>query len=810
MNRAKRCLRQGVRVLGAGAKGTVTAALCVLLVAPQAVEAAELAAGSVGGAAAVPEKSHAAKLTQQEKVLQALNRFTFGPRPGDEAAVSRLGLDKWFELQLHPERIDDAAFEQEMQNYPAMQLTETERMERFPSPQMIRQMAAKGAALPSDPVERAVYLDAEATYEAQRKKQERAAVAAAPQVGMNGAPGDRGATPQVSEARPGAPGFVASPTQDGETVIVKGASGTKGKLLKHQVPVMPVANAQVEAVLAMAPEERFGALVAMSPAESVGFRDALRPAERARLIAGLTPQQSEAVEAMQAPVRVVDTETMETRLLRDIDSQRQLQAVMTDFWLNHFNVYARKNQNEPYYLAAYQRDSILPHALGKFEDLLVATAESPAMQMYLDNWQSVGPNSVAAQRAAMVESRNPNKKLAKKMPEGINENYGRELMELHTLGVNGGYTQKDVIEVAKCFTGWTIERPYGANPNGQRRLVGGPGVGQGGTAMGAGGGRFQKPARLQALGFQALQGNGAAMQSAEPGAFVFNPNRHEPGSKLVLGHVIPEGGMKEGLEVLHILATSPATAHHISEQLAERFVSDTPPPALVNRMAKTFLKSDGDMKSVLTTMFRSPEFWSPQVYRAKVKTPIEFLVSAVRASGTTVNNPLPLVNAMDRLGMPLYGMQTPNGYSWTADAWVSSNALIARMNFALVLSGGRVPGTVVNWPALLGSAGDETATVASAPTPATEAKLEMVLLGEPAALRTRDTVLAQFNNPTAQTQAEESFNAAPVKGEQGGLMRASFGRKGGGRAGGFQAGGPETPLATMAGLLLGSPDFQRR
>jgi hypothetical protein len=286
--------------------------------------------------------------------------------------------------------------------------------------------------------------------------------------------------------------------------------------------------------------------------------------------------------------------------------------------------------------------------------------------------------------------------------------------------------------------------------------------------------------------------------------FVFEPNRHEPGPKTVLGHVIPEGGMNEGLEVLHILATSPATAKFVSNKLAVRFVSDTPPPALVDRMAATFVRSNGDIKAVLLTMFRSPEFWSPQVYRAKVKTPVEFLVSALRASDADVKNPLPLVQAMERLGMPVYGMQTPNGYSWKADEWVSSNALIARMNFALVLSADRLPGTQTDWVSLLGN---------GEATPATEKKLESLLLGQPAAVRTRETVLAQFNDATVQGKAEEAFNARPVMDDGaemagGGLMRVKAGR--GGRGGFGQDAGPASPLDTMAGLLLGSPDFQRR
>ncbi len=306
------------------------------------------------------------------------------------------------------------------------------------------------------------------------------------------------------------------------------------------------------------------------------------------------------------------------------------------------------------------------------------------------------------------------------------------------------------------------------------------------------------------------------------GGFVFNENRHEPGPKIVLGHTIPEGGVNEGLEVLHILATSPATAHFISQKLAVRFVSDTPPPALVNRMAATFLKTDGDLKAVLTTLFNSPEFWSPQVYRAKVKTPIEFMASALRASDAAISNAMPLVQAMNRLGMPIYGMQTPNGYSWTEDEWVSSNALISRMNFALVLSGGRVPGTKIDWPGLLdqgaGGSGSAASQTVASPADATEQRLEVLLLGQPASARTRAAVLSQFSNPTAQRTAQQSFSRpadqpasepSEAAGDAG-LVRANLNTRSGAAAGEPQSNRAETPLDTMAGLLLGSPEFQRR
>jgi uncharacterized protein (DUF1800 family) len=709
------------RIVGAS-QAAVTAVLCVAVATPSTLfaETPALASGS----------SQTTPLTQQQKTLHALNRLTFGPRPGEEAAVSRMGLEAWFQQQLHPERIDDSALEQRLDAYPAMRLSEAELMQRFPSPQMIRSLEKMGGGTPSDPVEHAIYADALANYERNKQKQAGADGQAALDEAMQ--------APAMDAAKPG-----------------KGKGGNKRA-------TEPMDADNVEAIVSLPPQQRFAKLVALSPQEIEEFRSGLKPLQKLRLMQGLTPEQTEDIMAMQGPARVVAAEALESRLVRDVYSQRQLQAVMTDFWLNHFNVYVRKNQNEPYLLPSYQRDTVLPNALGNFEDLLVATAKSPAMLMYLDNWQSIGPDSQAATRVKRFQQARPNGKLAQALPKGINENYARELMELHTLGVGGGYTQKDVIEVAKCFTGWTIDKPYQ--------------VGLGGST----------------------------------GGFVYEPNRHEPGDKVVLGHTIREGGENEGLQVLHLLATSPATAQFLSKKLAVRFVSDDPSPALVDAMAATFLKSGGDIKAVLTTMFHAPEFWSPKVYRAKVKTPLEFMTSALRASDASVNNAVPLVQAMDRLGMPIYGMQTPNGYAWTAEGWVSSNALISRMNFALVLSGDRVPGTRTNWPALLG----DTAS-ASAPTPATEKQLEALLIGQPASENTRTTVLAQFNNSGTVQQAEQAFNAKPVDDEdmndaKTNVMRVGLGRKGGGGGLNFQSNQPETPLDTMAGLLLGSPDFQRR
>ena len=713
--------------------------------AVQAVTAAVLCAAFSSTAIAVPAEAlppatpPSAPLTAQKKALHTLNRFTFGPRPGDVASVLATGPDAWFERQLHPERIDDSAFEHRLDNdFPAMKLSQAELLARFPGPQRLRQLEQRDfdPIRIADPVERAIYTAAMGRYQLTRKLQEQGKT-----------PADAAMMMQAGQAD--------------ETMASMNAAAPDAKAKPRRAPLQELladstlTRNDIDTIIALPPTERFQRIVSLPQPDLVKF-GLVAQRQRDAVVAGLTPVQKEALGALANPERLVAAETLETRLLRDVSSERQLQAVMADFWLNHFSVYVRKNQFEPYLLNSYQRDTILPNALGNFEQLLVATAKSPAMLVYLDNWQSIGPDSDAARRGGRFGKQ-------KGAPQGINENYARELMELHTVGVNGGYTQKDVIEVAKCFTGWTVDRPY------------------------AGGG-------------------------AE---FHFEPARHEGGSKTVLGVKIPEGGMQEGLTVLHMLATSPKTAHFISQKLAVRFVADNPPPALVNRMAATFLESHGDLKAVLETMYHSPEFWSPAVYRAKVKTPVEFLTSAVRASGVKADDPALLVVAAERLGMPVYGMQTPNGYSWQSSDWVSTGALVNRMNFALVLSGSRIRGMQADWPQLAPGADP------AAPTPATEQQLEAAILGQPASQHTRDTVLAQFRNPTVQHEAQQNFALAEsreddtMQTDNANMPRparkspAAYFR-GAGNGLNLNADAPESPLDTMAGLLLGSPDFQRR
>jgi uncharacterized protein (DUF1800 family) len=398
----------------------------------------------------------------------------------------------------------------------------------------------------------------------------------------------------------------------------------------------------------MARREQQRAQAAQDPAMTTPPRD---PSRREMM----TPEQAESVRMEREALG----ELLQAKLLRAVYSERQLEEVLVDFWFNHFNVFVGKGQVR-LYLHEYEREAIRPHVLGKFRDLLQATAESPAMLFYLDNWQSAAAEGAptaqdpnARRRGIGMTRPRPGSMTrpgqirrpatladlpanAQNRRRGLNENYARELMELHTLGVEGGYTQKDVQEVARAFTGWTI-----ANPR-------------------------------------------------QGGSFRFEPRMHDDGDKVVLGQKIKSGGgKKDGDAVLAILAAHPSTATFIATKLARRFVADDPPKALVERAARRFRDTDGDIREVVRTIVTSPELFAAAAYRAKVKSPFEFIVSAVRATGTQMTNMQPLVQAVRNLGMPLYGCQPPTGYADKAEAWVNSGALLNRMNFAVALTSGR-------------------------------------------------------------------------------------------------------------------------
>ena len=358
---------------------------------------------------------------------------------------------------------------------------------------------------------------------------------------------------------------------------------------------------------------------------------AMPPGLRTQLLAAVNPELRRKLMLLNAPQQLIAFDLSEAKLERAILSNRQLEEELVDFWFNHFNVFLDKGADR-FLVPTYEREAIRPHVLGKFRDLLEATAQSPAMLFYLDNWESVGPTPP-----------NPRRPNAKQAVRGLNENYARELMELHTLGVDGGYTQKDVTEVARCFTGWTIRQPR------------------------------------------------------EGGGFFYNDRVHDKGAKVVLGVTIPAGGGKEdGEKVLDILAKHPSTARFISRQAGAAFRGRRSAAPLIEHMAKTFRDKNGDIREVMKTMLTSKEFFSEAAYRAKVKSPFEMIVSAVRATGAQVDFAFPLANQIAQLGEPLYRKLEPTGYSNASAEWINSAALLARMNFALALAQNKQPGVTLD------------------------------------------------------------------------------------------------------------------
>jgi len=641
------------------------------------------------------QDSASAQMAERKRAAHALNRLAFGPRPGDIEQVLAMGVDKWIDQQLQADKIDDAAMDARLQPFRTLRMGTKEIVQNFPPEPVIQAIANGKRSLPADPLKRAIY---QAQLQSYQEKQERKQETAT----SNSAAGTGTQSTDNGNRNP-------APAPD------RGESSEDAEAMLDLLP----------------PEERVKAILQMSPEQQRALSNSLKGDMGDELLEGMNPRQQETVMALSHPQQVVVKELVQAKLLRAVYSQRQLEEVMVDFWFNHFNVFIGKGADH-YLLTGYERDVIRPHALGKFEDLLVATAQSPAMLFYLDNWMSVGPDSEVALGIQRNNRRRGRPRQNKRNRNGLNENYARELMELHTLGVNGGYTQEDVTEVARIFTGWTLKQPR------------------------------------------------------QGGGFTFRPRMHEPGDKVVLGHRIKQGGEREGLELLHLLAHDPSTANFICKKLVIRFVSDDPPPALVDRMAQTFLKNDGDIREVLKTLFSSPEFWAPEAYRAKVKTPLEFVVSALRASDAEVSDAVPIARQLQSMGMPLYGMQPPTGYSMKADAWVNSSALLGRMNFAMALSSGKLKGTQVDSARLLDR--EQKALVkdgerASAPVGADPrqilAALENSLLAGEVSKQTHAAVAARLNDPQISRRKLDDPERAPNAG-------------------------------VIEGLLLGSSEFQRR
>jgi uncharacterized protein (DUF1800 family) len=477
----------------------------------------------------------------------------------------------------------------------------------------------------------------------------------------------------------------------------------------------------------------------------------------------------------RSPQRLL-ADFVNAKLIRSVHTERQLEEVMTDFWFNHFNVFFGKN-NARYMVADYEREAIRPHVFGKFEDMLMATAKHPAMLFYLDNWTSVAPDSMRAfdpqqaQLAGRIGSLTPQQRdqlvrtgritrgqleqlermqmngtlqQQRGRGRGLNENYARELMELHTLGVDGGYTQQDVIEVARALTGWS----FVPLQQGQR---------------GRAGQRQGRPARGRG-------GRGAILpvfRQPQPGEFVFNELAHDRGEKVILGQKFPGRGIREGETVIRMLAHHPSTAHFLATKLVERFVSDTPDPAFVEELAQVFLETDGDLREVTRTLFSSESFFEPAVIGAKVKTPFELVVSSLRATRAEFAGSRRIMETLRSMGHLPYNEPAPTGFPASSEDWVNSGAMLARMNFALDLAGGRVDGVRVDPARLTGSA-----NLRAQPATALTDALAALMPG----IDTRKLEEVIRADAAAQTD-----NAAP---------RARFAR--------------------ATGLALGSPEFQKR
>jgi uncharacterized protein (DUF1800 family) len=568
-------------------------------------------------------------LLPDERIQQVLNRLTFGARPGDAEKVRAIGVERWIDLQLHPERIDDPGIDGVVAKYPVFAMAPADVIRDYSVVQQLQRELKKAS------------LDTTMTK---------------------------------AEAR----------------------------------------------------------------------RDVLRE----------NPETAALVRKTQQFVGQIQS----AKLARAVTTERQLNEVMVDFWENHFSVFAGKGQTR-LFLAQYDRDVIRPNALGKFRDLLGAVAHSPAMLFYLDNFQSVADSA----HPTLVQVRNGRRgrlrplfgQPARQRPKrGVNENYARELMELHTLGVDGGYTQKDVQEVARALTGWSFDR--------------------------------------------------------RTGAFVFNANAHDAGEKTILGQRFPAGhGEDEGERVLDIVARHPSTARFITTKLARHFVSDDPPQALVDRCASTFRKSDGDIRKTLECVITSPEFFSRAAYRSKVKTPFELVASALRAVNAQPDTTPRTAQIVARLGQPIFGRQTPDGWPDHGDAWMNTGAILNRINFGLTVAAGQVPGAkLTNLP--------DFATLRSQPRDKQVDEVIRSMLGGHVSQVTRDVLVSGDNPMLAKpgTAADAAINDSAS-------MMSSRPRAGAKGIGGLGLGKGQLPpaptrpinlqgLPQVIGLALGAPEFQRR
>ena len=670
---------------------------------------------ALGGTDGKPKNS----LTEDQMILHVLNRLGFGARPGDLEKVRAIGIKKYIEQQLDPSSLDDSAAEAKLDKLAVPKLSTEELFAQYPNPAALLRSLEGGK---------------KARQDAQTPNPD-----AAPSTNTTAMPGEKA-------------------------------------------------------------EEAAAAL----------------KKERAQELQQIYRQYNLKPAGQIVPQMVAE------RVMRAVYSERQLQEVMVDFWQNHFNVFSGKAAVR-WYIPSYERDVLRKNALGNFKDLLIGTAQSPAMLFYLDNFESMSPNAQLAARPKQLQPRferrprfndrrindrldgrispmqrerqlerygtnadrdlrqleklNVQKKQQpKQRNRGINENYARELMELHTLGVDGGYTQQDIIEVAKCFTGWTI-----ADPRGYRQIA---------TSM-IKGNEDQRLARIQRAA--------GVPDDAESGQFYFNSNWHEKGPKTVLGQTIDEGGMKDGLRVLDILVNSDATAKFIAKKLAIKFVSDTPSDAFVGRIAAAFHKSHGDIKTTLRAIFTDPEFYAPENYRSKIKSPFELAVSSIRALDGDTNGGRGMYAMLRKLGEVPYGYQAPTGYPDLAEDWVNTGALLERLNFAVALSSNRVPGTRVDLRDFAAPTRQEMLDKA----------IDKILDGE---IRptTKASLAKQLSQPLPEVKAREAYPEDAAGPPMANDAVGKQGRRNANRNSVLLPASGDPEIFKVVSLVLGSPEFQRQ
>ncbi len=684
-------------------------------------------------------------LSARERVEQMLDRFSYGPRPVEIDRVLASGEENWFEAQLHPAGIPEGALNRRLADLPTVGMSAVQALAVFPDRGQVAPIAQGKLPMPTDPIQRAVMEVQVAKWNAEQDQKK--------------TDGSRAPSPERTDA---------------EKAAEKKTDQATAARLAGELFALPKAG-------------RMAAIEAMPVPDRIALtgNGNLQGEQRTTLLADFSPREREAFQAMSAQVSSsgnLANELAQAHVVRDILSERQLETVMTDLWFNHFNVFIGKDSDQ-WYTASYERDVIRPHALGKFRDLLLATATSPAMMVYLDNYQSIGPDSLA-------NGVNPANPKAKRGNRGLNENYGREVMELHTVGVNGGYTQGDVTALAAILTGWGVDKP------------------------------------------------------AEGSGFAFDPKRHQPGAKAWFGYCISDTGavslisrepgpagkncepgasvatpasLQQGVAALKLLAASPQTARFVSTMLAQYFVADDPPPALVDRLTATYQSTDGDISAILRAILNSPEFNSRRYFHTKVKTPVEFLASAFRATSTDPQNPTALVNQAKTMGMSLYYALPPTGYYLTASQWMNSTALVDRLNFAYQLTGSKLPNQRFDGPRLLADGLLVPAAAPSGSTAGNDHSAERAGYADGPSSRgaALHTAFAERSSPAVDAHSTETgsslaikvleatITGGPVSQKTDSLIRTQVAQL-------PPSANAADTLNLITGLVLGSPEFQLR